>query len=70
MQQSKKIHGTLFKLTLFPGTIGDGALGMDVDRLEGGAKPSLDALVAGMRDMGRVRGNTSPFWQILINFIA
>lgn len=59
-----------FKLTLFPGTIGEGALGMDVLRPEGGARPNLEALVAGIRDMGRVRGSTSPFLQRVISFIA
>ncbi len=62
----------VYILTLFPGTIGEGALGvvMPAVRPEGGARPSLVALVAGMRDMGKVIGSTSPLLQREINFIA
>ncbi len=50
--------------------MGDGALGVAAVRPVGGARPSLEAFVAGMSDIGRVSGRTSPFLQSDINFIA
>ena len=50
--------------------MGDGALGVTVVRPVGGARPSLEAFVAGMSDIGSVSGRTSPFLQSDINFMA